>query len=99
MYTGPIATHDAIATETGDFVEERDKAGLLAVDMEIAANFTVARQRGLETGAICAVSNSRIANPSQSDVPMSDQLHHDPEVADEALERAILVGLEAAVSL
>jgi len=54
---GPIWTTDAVFRETKAKVKEYGERGLLAVEMECSALFTIARCRGVELGALLVVSD------------------------------------------
>lgn len=56
-HLGPIWTTDAIFRETKAKVKSYGGRGVLAVEMEASALFTVARYRGIELGAILVVSD------------------------------------------
>ena len=54
---GPVWTCDAFYRETRDKVRRYNKQGLLGVEMELSALFTVARYRGIELGALVVVTD------------------------------------------
>lgn len=54
---GLVWTTDAIFRETGEKLIKFQKAGALAVEMELSALFSVARFRGVEAAGILAVSD------------------------------------------
>ena len=56
-HLGPIWTTDAVFRETKSKVKACGERGVLAVEMEASALFTVARYRGIELGAIMVVSD------------------------------------------
>lgn len=56
-HRGPVWTTDAIYRETAAKVDRFRRAGALAVEMELAALFAVARFRGIEAAAVLAVSD------------------------------------------
>ncbi|MFB6354084.1 MAG: nucleoside phosphorylase, partial [Halobacteriales archaeon] len=60
VHVGPIATDDAYYAETDAYVEAWSAAGLLAVEMEAAAIFSLARRHGLGAGAICTVDGNLV---------------------------------------
>ena len=55
--TGPVWSTDAPYRETAQQVSALKKKGVMAVDMESSALFTVSRFRGVETGALLVVSD------------------------------------------
>jgi len=60
VHVGPIASDDAYYAETDDAVDDWEAAGLLAVEMEAAAVFSLARRKGLAAGAICTVDGNLV---------------------------------------
>lgn len=54
---GMIWTTDAVFMETHEKVEYFQKRGVLGVEMETSALFTVCKHRGVETGAMLVVSD------------------------------------------
>ncbi len=94
VYVGPIATDDAFYAETDAFVEEWEAGGLLAVEMEAAAIFTLARRKGLAAGAICTVDGNLVAGTQKGEG--EEEL---PEKAKNNVERAIDIALVAAATL
>lgn len=57
FYQGLAWTTDAIFRETGEKLIKFQKAGALAVEMELSALFSVARFRGVEAAGVLAVSD------------------------------------------
>ena len=57
FHSGKIWTTDALYRETREKVEDYQKQGVLAVEMEISALFSVAQFRQVELGAILVVSD------------------------------------------
>lgn len=57
FHSGKIWTTDALYRETREKVENYQKQGVLAVEMEISALFSVAQFRQVELGAILVVSD------------------------------------------
>ncbi len=94
VHVGPIATDDAFYAETDAYIDSWEAAGLLAVEMEAAAIFTLARRKGLAAGAICTVDGNLVAGTQKGEG--EDEL---PPKAKNNVERAIELALEAAVSL
>ena len=95
VHVGPIATDDAFYAETDAYVEAWSEAGLLCVEMEAAALFTLARRKGLAAGAICTVDGNLI-NGTQKGETEDEEL---PEKAKDNVNRAIEIALEAASTL
>ena len=95
VHVGPIATDDAFYAETDAYVEAWSEAGLLCVEMEAAALFTLARRKGLAAGAICTVDGNLI-NGTQKGETEDEEL---PEKAKDNVDRAIEIALEAASTL
>ena len=90
VHVGPIATDDAFYAETDDYVAAWEDAGLLAVEMEAAALFTLARRKGLEAGAICTVDGNLVEGTQKGETD-EDEL---PAKAKNNVERAIEIALE-----
>jgi purine-nucleoside phosphorylase len=57
FHAGAIWTTDAVYRETREKVESYQKQGVLAVEMEVSALFSVARFRQVELGAMLVVSD------------------------------------------
>jgi len=93
---GPVATDDAFYAETDKYIEAWESAGLLAVEMEAAALFTLARRKGLRAGAICTVDGNLVAGTQKGATDEAEEL---PEAARNNVERAITIALEATRSL
>jgi uridine phosphorylase len=94
VHVGPIATDDAFYAETEAYVEAWEDAGILAVEMEAAAIFTLARRKGLAAGAICTVDGNLVAGTQKGEG--EEEL---PEKAKNNVERAIDIALDAAATL
>lgn len=60
VHSGINATDDAYYAETPEWISKLSGLGITNVDMESAAMFVVARQRGLRAAMICAVSNNLV---------------------------------------
>ena len=60
VHTGINATDDAYYAETPEWISKLSGMGITNVDMESAAMFVVARQRGLRAAMVCAVSNNLV---------------------------------------
>ncbi len=91
VHVGPIATDDAFYAETEPIVENWEAAGLLAVEMEAAALFSIARRRGMAAGAICTVDGNLVEGTQKGETD-NEEL---PEKARDNVERAITIALEA----
>ena len=57
---GPIISSDAFYAEDPDFVKKWTSRGIIAVEMECAALFTLGMIRGFKTGALLIVSDSLV---------------------------------------
>jgi len=95
VHVGPIVTDDAFYAETEAYVEAWEEAGLLAVEMEAAALFSLARRRGMRAGAICTVDGNLVEGTQKGETE-DDEL---PPKARDNVERAIRLSLEAATRL
>ena len=95
VHVGPVATDDAFYAETDEYVDDWEAAGLLAVEMEAAALFTLARRKGLRAGAICTVDGNLVEGTQKGETD-DDEL---PEKAKDNVERAIDIALDAATRL
>ena len=95
VHVGPIATDDAYYAESPDYVEAWSDAGLLCVEMEAAALFTLARRKGLAAGAICTVDGNLVEGTQKGETD-DDEL---PEKAKDNVTRAIEIALEATTGL
>jgi len=62
FHEGPIWTTDAVYRETRDQVQSFQNEGILAVEMETSAVFTVAKYRSVEAAAILVVSDELSGN-------------------------------------
>jgi len=95
VHVGPIATDDAFYAETDEYVDDWERAGMLAVEMEAAAVFTLARRKGLRAGAICTVDGNLVEGTQKGETE-DEEL---PEKAKNNVERAIGISLDAATRL
>ncbi len=95
VHVGPIATDDAFYAETEDVVDDWEAAGLLAVEMEAAAVFSVARRRGMRAGAICTVDGNLVTGTQKGETEAEEL----PPKARDNVERAIDITLAAATDL
>ncbi|MFC7240310.1 nucleoside phosphorylase [Saliphagus sp. GCM10025317] len=96
VHVGPIASDDAYYAETDEYVENWEAAGLLSVEMEAAAVFTLARRKGLRAGAICTVDGNLVKGTQKGTDTEDDEL---PEKAKNNVARAIDIALEATTNL
>ncbi|AGB33261.1 uridine phosphorylase [Natrinema pellirubrum DSM 15624] len=96
VHVGPIASDDAYYAETDDAVDDWEAAGLLAVEMEAAAVFSLARRKGLAAGAICTVDGNLVEGTQKGTDTEDDEL---PAKAKNNVGRAIDIALEAATQL
>ena len=88
---GPIVSDDAFYNETDEYVANWEEANLLAIEMEAAAVFSLARRRGLDAGAICTVDGNLVAG-TQKGADSDEEL---PDAAKNNVARAIDISLEA----
>ncbi|MFB6222216.1 MAG: nucleoside phosphorylase [Haloarcula sp.] len=95
VHVGPIATDDAFYAETDAYINDWEDAGLLAVEMEAAALFSLCRRKGLRSGAICTVDGNLVEGTQKGETD-DDEL---PEKAKNNVERAIEISLTAVTSL
>jgi uridine phosphorylase len=96
VHVGPVATDDAFYAETDEYVDDWEDAGILAVEMEAAAIFTLARRKGLRAGAICTVDGNLVEG-TQKGVDTGDT--ELPDKAKNNVARMIDIGLAAATRL
>jgi uridine phosphorylase len=92
VHVGAIATDDAFYAETPAYVADWEEAGLVAVEMEAAAIFTLARRKGLRAGAICTVDGNLVEGTQKGETD-DEEL---PSKARNNVDRAIGIALEAA---
>ncbi|MFB6072005.1 MAG: nucleoside phosphorylase [Halobacterium sp.] len=95
VHVGPIVSDDAFYNESDEYVEDWNDAGLLAIEMEAATVFSLARRRGLAAGAICTVDGNLVAG-TQKGADGEDEL---PEKAKDNVARAIDIALDAVAEL
>ncbi|MCL9816326.1 nucleoside phosphorylase [Natronocalculus amylovorans] len=95
VHVGPIVSDDAFYNESEEFVQDWEAANLLAIEMEAAAVFALARRKGMRAGAICTVDGNLVEG-TQKGADSDDEL---PEKAKNNVERAIAITLSAAASL
>ena len=95
VHVGPIVSDDAFYNENDEYVQDWSDANLLAIEMEAATVFALARRKGLAAGAICTVDGNLVAG-SQKGADSDDEL---PEKAKNNVERAIRITLDAVSQL
>ena len=95
VHVGPIATDDAFYAETDTYVEAWNDAGLLCVEMEAAALFTLARRKGLAAGAICTVDGNLVEGTQKGETDEEEL----PAKAKDNVGRAIRIALDATTEL
>ena len=95
VHVGPIVSDDAFYAESDEYVADWEAAGLLAIEMEAAAVFTLARRKGMRAGAICTVDGNLVSG-TQKGADGDEEL---PEKAKNNVERAISITLSAAAAL
>ena len=95
VHVGPIVSDDAFYAESEEYVHDWEAANLLAIEMEAAAVFSLARRKGMGAGAICTVDGNLVEG-TQKGADGDEEL---PPKARNNVERAITITLEAAASL
>ena len=95
VHVGPIATDDAFYAEDEAYFTDREAAGILAVEMEAAALFTLARRKGLRAGAICTVDGNLVEGTQKGETD-DEEL---PAKARNNVARMIDIALAAAARL
>ena len=95
IHVGPIVSDDAFYNESDEYVTDWNEANLLAIEMEAATVFSLARRRGLAAGAIYTVDGNLVAG-TQKGADSDEEL---PEKAKNNVERAIGIALDAASAL
>ncbi|SFG47431.1 uridine phosphorylase [Halopelagius inordinatus] len=95
VHVGPIVSDDAFYNESDDYVEDWEDANLLAIEMEAATVFALARRKGMRAGAICTVDGNLVEG-TQKGADGEEEL---PEKAKNNVERAISLTLDAVTTL
>jgi uridine phosphorylase len=95
VHVGPIASDDAFYAETDEYVADWERAGMLSVEMEAAAVFSLARRKGMAAGAICTVDGNLVEGTQKGETE-DEEL---PEKAKDNVERAIDISLDAVATL
>ncbi|WP_129112993.1 nucleoside phosphorylase [Halegenticoccus tardaugens] len=91
VHVGPIVSDDAFYNETDEYVDRWEASNLLAIEMEAATLFALARRKGLRSGAICTVDGNLVKG-TQKGADGDEEL---PEKAKNNVERAIAIALDA----
>lgn len=99
VHVGPIASDDAFYAETDEYVHDWEAAGILAVEMEAAVIFSLARRKGLKAGAICTVDGNLVEGTQKGSDEGTATTSELPDAADTNVERMIEIGLEAVTRL
>jgi uridine phosphorylase len=95
VHVGPIVSDDAFYNESEEYVREWEAANLLAIEMEAATVFALARRKGMRAGAICTVDGNLVEG-TQKGADSDEEL---PEKAQNNVERAIAITLDAVSTL
>ena len=95
VHVGPIVSDDAFYNETEEYVEDWEDAGMLAIEMEAATLFSLARRRDCRAGAICTVDGNLVEGTQKGETE-DEEL---PEKARDNVERAIDITLDAVTTL
>ena len=95
IHVGPIVSDDAFYAESEEYVDDWAAANLLAIEMEAAVVFSLARRKGMGAGAICTVDGNLVEG-TQKGADGDEEL---PPKARNNVERAITITLEAATTL
>ena len=90
MHIGLGACDDAFYAETPEWIERHSRLGLLNIEMESSAIFTVAQLRGVHAAMVCGVSGSLVAADFDY-----DRGEHGNQRLVAAWENAITIALEA----
>jgi len=96
VHVGGIVSDDAFYNETEEYVADWEAANLLAVEMEAATVFSLARRKGLRAGAICTVDGNLVEGTQKGETDAGEEL---PAKAKNNVERAIRLTLEAVTNL
>ncbi|ESP87812.1 nucleoside phosphorylase [Candidatus Halobonum tyrrellensis] len=95
VHVGPIVSDDAFYNETDAYVADWEAANLLAIEMEAATVFSLARRRGMDAGAICTVDGNLVEG-TQKGADSEEEL---PEKAKNNVGRAIRISLDTVTRL
>ncbi len=88
-HVGIVSTDDAFYAEDKQFIQKLTLLGILSLDMESSAIFTVARLRGLKAGSIMAASENfskKIIIPEQVPELLKEGWKKETQVALKAIE-------------
>jgi uridine phosphorylase len=83
VHVGIGASDDAFYAETPEQIGKMSKLGLLNVEMEASALYTVGHLRGARTGMVCAVSGNLVTD----------------DVVYEGVNERLVTGWEAAIEV
>ena len=92
VHIGLGACDDAFYAETPEWIERHSRLGLLNIEMESSAIFTVAQLRGVQAAMVCGVSGNLVVADFDYDVG-----EHGNQRLVEAWENAIAIALEAII--
>ncbi len=92
VHVGSVVTDDAFYAED-EPASDWEEAGMLSVEMEASALFTLARRRGVKAGAVLAVDGNLVAGEQKGETEDDEEL---PEEARAGVGRVIEIALEAA---
>ncbi|MDY6780894.1 MAG: nucleoside phosphorylase [Halobacteria archaeon] len=96
VHVGPIVTDDAFYAEE-EPASDWEEAGMLAVEMEAAVIFTLARRRNIEAGAVVTVDGNLVEGTQKGEGGIdADEDEELPEDAQEGVEKEIRIALGAA---
>ncbi|MDE0170198.1 MAG: nucleoside phosphorylase [bacterium] len=90
LHIGLGACDDAFYAETPEWIERHSRLGLLNIEMESSAIFTVAQLRGVHAAMVCGVSGSLVVADFDY-----DRGEHGNQRLVAAWENAIAIALEA----
>lgn len=93
-HVGIVWTSDSYYAESGPALEAWVRAGVVAVEMECSAIFTLASLRGMRSGAILAVDGNLVKGTKKLDFESSDAERQERE---ERLKRAIDLEIQIAL--
>lgn len=85
---GAVISNDAFYAESREFAEEWARKGVIAIEMECAALFGLARIRGFKAGAILILSNNVVREtPILTADKLEDSVRAGARIALEALKK------------
>lgn len=100
--TAPHAHTGIIWTDDSFYISDTEywnSLGVLAVEMECSALFTVSSLKKVKTGAILAVDGNLILGTCKSERKIMDKIDEIPEKAKKGVEEEIQIALKAAALL